>query len=286
MTMTNVPAVVYKPIPGPKGLPLIGVVADMARDMLGLFMDTAREHGGVPQLRVFNKSYLLITEPQHVKYILQDNHHNYIRGASVERGRMLLGNGLPLIDGDFWLKERRLMQPAFHRQRLEGLGKIMTDMIEPSINVWMENTESGKPLDIHAEMIRLTLSVIVKAMFSTDVTNQIDVLAREFNVTAQFMLWHSQSAWPPPLWIPIPRNIEYKNAVKTLNEIIYPIIARARTEPKDDLLGLLLAMRDEETGEGMSDRQARDEVITIFFAGHETTANYAYLGFLPFIPAS
>ena len=269
-----IPASSTKSIPGPRGAPIVGVVSEMAQDMLGLFMKTAREHGGIAQLKVLNKAYLLITDPKCVKYILQDNYRNYIRGASVERARSLLGNGLPLIDGDFWLKERRLMQPAFHRQRLEGLTGMMLGMIEPFLDGWQENAESGTPLEIHSGMIRLTLSVIVKAMFSEDITGKLEPLAKAFSIAAQFMLAQSQSLWPVPLTIPTPRNLEYKNAIKALNEIIYPIIhrSRARTEPRADLLGMLLAMRDEETGEGMSDQQARDEVITIFFAGHETTA--------------
>jgi cytochrome P450 len=261
-----------RPIPGPRGVPILGVAPDMARDMLGLFTKSAREHGGIVQLKMLNKTYFLITDPLYVKYILQDHSRNYIRGVSVERARALLGNGLPLIDGEIWLKERRLMQPAFHRQRLEALTGIMVGMIEPFLNQWETHARSSTPLEIHAEMIRLTLSVIVKAMFSEDVTDQLEPLARAFNIASQFMLVQSQSFWPVPLTIPTPRNLEYKNAIYTLNEIIYPIIQRARTDERNDLLGLLLAMRDEETGEGMSDQQARDEVITIFFAGHETTA--------------
>ncbi|GAB4579824.1 MAG: cytochrome P450 [Anaerolineales bacterium] len=261
-----------KPIPGPRGVPILGVVPEMARDMLGLFTTTSRTYGGIAQLKVLNKTYLLITDPKHVKYILQDNYRNYIRGASVERGRLLLGNGLPLIDGDFWLKERRLMQPAFHRHRLEKLTGSMIGMIAPFLARWQTFAQTGTPLDIHAEMIRLTLSVIVKAMFGEDISPQLEPLAKSFDVAAHFMLIRSQSAWPLPLWVPTPRHMAYKNAVRTLNEIIYPIIQRARREPRDDLLGLLLTMRDEETGEGMSDQQARDEVVTIFFAGHETTA--------------
>ena len=86
------------------------------------------------------------------------------------------------------------------------------------------------------------------------------------------MLWRSQQMWAPPLSVPIPRNVEYNRAFKILNDTIYPLIADARKVPKDDLLGMLLAMRDEGTGKGMTDQQARDEVVTIFFAGHETTA--------------
>ncbi|HUE99145.1 MAG TPA: cytochrome P450 [Anaerolineales bacterium] len=103
MTMTT-PAY-QRPIPGPRGRPVLGMMPEMVRDMLGLFTETAREYGGIAQFKLLNKTYLLVTNPDYVKYILQDNHKNYIRGRSVETGRVLLGNGLPLIDGEFWLPD-------------------------------------------------------------------------------------------------------------------------------------------------------------------------------------
>ena len=261
-----------KTIPGPRGLPILGVMPEMVSDMLGLFTNTAREFGGIAQFKLLNSTYFLITNPDYVKYILQDNYKNYIRGRSVETGRVLLGNGLPLIDGDFWLRERRLLQPAFHRERLAALTSTAAGVIDSFIRKWEKNAQTGQPLDLDDEMMRLTLTVIIKSMFSADIDNKIEALSHAFNVASKFMLWRSQQMWAPPLSVPIPRNVEYNRAFKVLNETIYPLITDARKNPKDDLLGMLLAMRDEETGEGMTDRQARDEVVTIFFAGHETTA--------------
>jgi cytochrome P450 len=252
---------------------------EMVSDMLGLFTKTAREFGGIAQFRLLNSTYFLITNPDYVKYILQDNYKNYIRGRSVETGRVLLGNGLPLIDGDFWLRERRLLQPAFHRERLAALTSTASNVIDSFIQKWDQNTQNGRTLDLDEEMMRLTLTVIIKSMFSADIDNKIEALSRAFNVASKFMLWRSQQMWAPPLSVPIPRNVEYNRAFKVLNATIYPLIADARNNPKDDLLGMLLAMRDEETGEGMTDQQARDEVVTIFFAGHETTAASMAWGF-------
>ena len=262
----------HKTIPGPRGLPILGVMPEMVSDMLGLFTKTSREFGGIAQFKLLNSTYFLITNPDYVKYILQDNYKNYIRGRSVETGRILLGNGLPLIDGDFWLRERRLLQPAFHREKLAALTSTANRVIESFIQNWEQNAQNGKPLDLDEDMMHLTLTVIIKSMFSADIDNKIQALSHAFNVASKFMLWRSQQMWAPPLSIPVPRNVEYNRAFKVLNDTIYPLIADARKNPKDDLLGMLLAMRDEETGEGMTDQQARDEVVTIFFAGHETTA--------------
>jgi cytochrome P450 len=258
-----------KPIPGPRGRPLLGVMPEMVRDMLDLFTNTARTYGGIAQFKLLNNSYLLVTDPDYVKYILQDNYKNYIRGRSVETGRVLLGNGLPLIDGDFWLRERRMLQPAFHRERLGKLTDTVTDIVHRFLQGW-----AGKAgiLDLDEEMMRLTLTIIIKSMFSAEIDEKIEPLSHAFNVASRFMLWRSQQMWKLSLSVPLPPHVEYNRALRILDDTIYPLVADGRKHPKDDLLGMMLSMRDADTGEGLSDRQARDEVVTIFFAGHETTA--------------
>lgn len=262
----------HRPIPGPRGLPLLGVMPEMVSDMLGLFTKTAREHGGIAQFKLLNKSYILVTNPDYVKYILQDNYKNYIRGRSVETGRVLLGNGLPLIDGDFWLRERRMLQPAFHRERLGKLVNTVTTVIDAAMQDWSAKAKQNEILDLDDEMMRLTLTAIIKSMFSAPIDDRIPSLSHAFQVASKFMLWRSQQMIQLPLSVPLPRHVEYNSALNVLNEIIYPLVADGRKHPKDDLLGMMLGMRDAETGEGLSDQQARDEVVTIFFAGHETTA--------------
>jgi len=255
-------------IPGPRGKPIIGMIPEMMSDMLGMFMNITRDHGDIVQFKLFGKPYLLVTNPDYVKHILQDNYRNYIRGKSVETGRVLLGDGLPLTDGDFWLRERRLMQPAFHRQRLLSLVDKMTETIAKRMDGWNGKSQ----LDMETEMSQLTLTVIIQAMFSARVAERTQELGNAFSVASRFMLWRSQQMWAPPLWVPVPKNAAYNKALKTLNDIVYPLITEARKNPENDLLDMLLEMRDEESGEGMTDKQARDEVVTIFFAGHETTA--------------
>lgn len=277
MTLTTSAA--QRPIPGPRGLPILGMMPEMVGDMLRLFMNTTQEYGGIAQFKLLNKSYLLVTNPDYVKYILQDNYKNYIRGRSVETGRVLLGNGLPLIDGDFWLRERRMLQPAFHRERLGKLMDIVTTVIDTFMQDWAEKARQNQTLDLDDEMMRLTLTVIIKSMFSSPIEDKIPALSHAFHVSSKFMLWRSQQMVQLPLSLPLPRHIEYNRALNVLNDTIYPLIAEARKHPKDDLLGMMLDMRDADTGEGLSDRQARDEVVTIFFAGHETTAATMAWGF-------
>jgi cytochrome P450 len=270
--MSTTTAATRRPIPGPRGRPFLGVMPEMVSDMLGLFTKTAREHGGIAQFKLLNKSYLLVTNPDYVKYILQDNYKNYIRGRSVETGRVLLGNGLPLIDGDFWLRERRMLQPAFHRERLGKLVDTVTSVIDSSMQHWSAKAKQNQVLDLDEEMMRLTLTAIIKSMFSAPIDDRIPALSHAFQVASKFMLWRSQQMWKLPLSVPLPRHVEYNRALNVLNDTIYPLIADGRKNPKDDLLGMMLEMRDADSGEGLSDQQARDEVVTIFFAGHETTA--------------
>ncbi|HEY3476407.1 MAG TPA: cytochrome P450 [Anaerolineales bacterium] len=270
--MTVTAPVAQRAIPGPRGLPLLGMMPEMVRDMLGLFTNTARDYGGIAQFKLLKKDYILVTNPDYVKYILQDNYKSYIRGRSVETGRVLLGNGLPLIDGDFWLRERRLLQPAFHHERLGKLTNTVTSVINTLMQDWARKANESQPLDLDDEMMRLTLTVIIKAMFSSPIDDQIPSLSHAFNVASKFMLWRSQQLWKLPLSVPLPRHVEYNRALAVLNHTIYPLISDGRKLPKDDLLGMMLEMRDADTGQGMSDQQARDEVVTIFFAGHETTA--------------
>jgi cytochrome P450 len=267
MTLTTL-----KSIPGPQGYPLLGVMPEMISDMLGLFKNTAREYGGIAQFKLLTKSYLLVTNPDYVKYILQDNYKNYIRGSSVETGRVLLGNGLPLIDGDFWLRERRMLQPAFHREQLGKLANVVTNVIHTFMEDWDRKARGRQTLDMDDEMMRLTLTAIIKSMFGAPIDDKIQSLSQAFTVASKFMLGRSQQMWAPPLSVPVPRNVQYNRALKILNDNIFPLISEGRQHPRDDLLGMMLAMRDADTGEGISDKQARDEVVTIFFAGHETTA--------------
>ena len=268
--MATTSPVVLKQIPGPRGLPFLGVMPEMVGNMLGLFTNTAREYGGIAQFKLLNKNYLLVTNPDYVKYILQDNYRNYIRGRSVETGRVLLGNGLPLIDGDFWLRERRMLQPAFHRERLGKLTETMSGVIDTFLQNW--EGKASQVLDLDDEMMRLTLTVIIKSMFSAPIDDKIPSLSAAFNIASKFMLWRSQQMLQLPLSVPLPRHVEYNRALKILDETIFPLVTDGRAHPKDDLLGMMLEMRDADTGEGLSDRQARDEVVTIFFAGHETAA--------------
>ncbi len=191
-----------------------------------------------------------------------------------------MGNGLPFADGDSWLHQRRLMQPAFHRRRLAELVDGIAATTRETVDGWHAHAQSGQPLDVASEMMRLTLHVIVKAMFSTDVRDDLERLEQSFNFAQRQMVAQMRRPIKLPLSLPTPSNRRFHQAVQTVDDVVYGIIderqrrdsSAAKEQGAHDLLSMLLAARDEETGEGMSRQQVRDEVVTIFFAGHETTA--------------
>jgi cytochrome P450 len=186
----------------------------------------------------------------------------------------LVGQGLLTSDGDAWLRQRRLMQPAFHRQRIAALGQMMVDETLAALARWQDPAQRGAPIAVDQEMMRLTLSIVGKALLSVDLGDEASEFGQAFKqANARFGYENMVSIMLP--WLPTRQNRQYKAAVQTMDRLVYEIIARRRAEPgeHDDLLTMLLAARDEETGRGMSDRQLRDEMMTILLAGHETTAN-------------
>lgn len=264
-----------KTVTGPEGGRILGVALRMKNDPLELIIEAAQEHGGLARLDLGVKVAYLVTGPTCIKHVLQDKYRNYIRGKSVSAGRLLLGNGLALSDGAFWLRQRRLMQPAFHRRRLEQLVAVVTETVAAKVEAWRMHASSDQPLDIASEMNRLTLTVIIKAMFSTDMTDKLDVMEKAFDVGQEFLNTRRSHRISLPKWFPSPAQRRFDRAKKTLDDIIYELLDQRRSNPGDkgDLLSMLLAARDEETGEGMSDLELRDEIMTTFFAGHETTTS-------------
>jgi cytochrome P450 len=193
----------------------------------------------------------------------------------MKAAREVFGNGLFTNDGESWLHQRRLMQPSFHHKRLEGFGALMTNSTLAMLERWERINQNDTPLDISVEMTRLTLRVAGQALFSLDLANEVDTVGRTFaNILP---LINSYTNLPfPPLWVPTPRNHHLLAGLKTLDNIVYSMINERRKQPVDpdapDLLWMLLSARDEETGEGMSDQQLRDEVLTLLLGGYETTA--------------
>lgn len=184
-----------------------------------------------------------------------------------------MGDGLLTSEGDFWLGQRRLIQPVFHRKRIADMASIMTKYTQQRIEMWGLAAKNGETVDIAQEMMQLTLNIIGETMFSTDVSGDAKAVGEALTTVLHYN--NRQLRQPLITAFSFRQRRQFKKALKTLDTIIYDMIEARResTETNQDLLTMLLRARDEETGEGMSDRQVRDEAMTIFLAGHETTAN-------------
>jgi cytochrome P450 len=208
-----------------------------------------------------------------VKQIMQENNRNYIKSHGYKVLELLLGQGLLTSEGDFWRKQRRLMQPAFHRDRMAAFVGIMAHAGEEMTNKW-KTLPDGSEVDVSKDMMEMTLNIVCRAMFGTDVSDAMEVVNREFDRANEMLITRITSPVQIPITWPTPGNYREKNTYAAIKKVVADIIDKRRNskERYDDLLAMLMEVQDEETGERMSDSQIQDEVITIFLAGHETTA--------------
>ena len=253
---------------------LLGSASEMQRDPLKFLRET-RQYGDVVRMRfVFSDAYL-IYHPDSIKHVLQENNRNYNKDIfTYKMFRPFLGQGLLINDGESWLHQRRLMQPAFHRKRITAYSTVMTDDTTKLLERWQRFVQQNSSLDIAEEMMSLTLQIVGKTLFSLDLSDKSNTIG-EAVTTLLKLLGNYVYAPFPPISIPTARNRRLLAANRTLEQVIYRMIAERRAQNVDtgDLLSMLLLARDEETGQGMNDRQIRDELMTMLLAGHETTAN-------------
>jgi cytochrome P450 len=265
---------------GPKGNLFLGNMKDIQKDPLGFFMNLPLEYGDFTKFRFIFWTAYFVSSPSFIKYVLQENHRNYNKQNMDYRNlKPLIGEGLLTSDGDFWLRQRRLVQPAFHKMRIHAFGRLMTETTLELVERW-EKPAQPEPVDITMEMMRLTLSIVGKALFSRDLSEEAAIVGDAFSVANEEISLRFRSFMNPPSWVPTRRNRGFKLALKSLNKVVDEIITARRAEldkvgnRKDqDLLSMLLNAKDENSGEGMTDSQLRDEVMTLLLAGHETTAN-------------
>lgn len=255
-------------------LSLLGSASEMQRDPLGFLLRT-QQSGEVVRLRFLFSPAYLISHPESIKYVLQEHARNYNKDLfTYKMFQPMLGQGLLINDGQSWLHQRRLIQPAFHRKRLTTYGRLMTDATVAMLERWQACSERGMPLHMAEEMIRLTLRIVGQALFTLDLGQEADTIGQAVTTLLELLGDYVYRPFPP-ISVPTPRNRRLQLAIRALDQVVYRMIAERRTLQTDrgDLLSMLLLAQDEETGQGMNDRQVRDEVLTLLLAGHETTAN-------------
>ncbi|RKI67450.1 cytochrome P450 [Corallococcus sp. AB049A] len=273
--MTTTAATLTRQPPGPRGHLLMGILPDVRRDILGCLGSLHRQYGDVVRYRLGPLRSHLVAHPDGVKHVLQDHVKNYTKDhLSYRMARWITGDGLLTSTGDFWLRQRRLAQPAFHRQRIVGMAAGMVRRTEGMLQRWDTAAANGTPVGINGEMMRLTLAVVGEALFGTSVEAQAAQVGEAFTELSQQIAERFRTFRMLPPVLPTRYDRAFRNARATLMGTVQGIIAarRQRGEDLGDLLSMLMLARDEDTGEGMTDEQLGSEVMTMLLAGHETTA--------------
>lgn len=256
-------------------VPVLGALPGLLRDAPGLLLSAARRHPQKPfYLRVGPMRLLVPTQPEQVQQILVSDVRSFGKGSMWRVARPLLGNGLVTSEGDFWLRQRRLMQPLFGKAHLQGLVGMMQNAIDIEVERLMSKVGSPQPIEVGAAMSLFTQRVLLSALFSSSYSGEeaAEIGAHIDNCLQQLGKRLFLSFLPS--WMPLPGEISYRTSIKVLNDAVLKLIKSRRSAESspDDLLSRLLAAQDADTGEKMSDQQIRDELITLFVAGQDTTA--------------
>jgi cytochrome P450 len=260
--------------PGPRGGLFFGSLFEAQRDPLEFFQRVIGEYGDYVGVRFGPYRYLIVNDPDAVRQVLVDNHRNYKKSRNYQGLKLVLGEGLVTSEGDFWRRQRRLAQPAFHKERLASFVRTMVSDAAAMLERWSATKESGS-FDVHHEMMRLTLRIVTRTLFSTDSDADADAVGHAMSVAIEHVNEYADALIRIPPWVPTPKNLRFGRARRTLDALVLRIIDERRkaVEKPNDLLSMLMSAQDEETREQMTDRQLRDEVMTLVAAGHETTAN-------------
>ncbi|HSF23983.1 MAG TPA: cytochrome P450 [Blastocatellia bacterium] len=258
--------------PSPKPRPLLGHLSMFRRDPTGFLLDSAREYGDVVHFKFGPQEVYLLNHPDYIRDVLVTNNRNFVKSRGLVMAKKFLGEGLLTSEGEFHRRQRRLAQPAFHRQRINAYATVMTDYGAQTRNRWQAN----ETLDISQEMMRLTLAIVGKTLFDTNVEAEASEIGKALTDVMQLFDRITSPFAGLLEKLPLPSNIRWLKAKQRLDETMYRIIDERRRSGEDrgDLLSMLLLAQDEEgDGTGMTNQQLRDEAMTLFVAGHETTAN-------------
>jgi cytochrome P450 len=258
--------------PGPKrGLPFSSLLA-YRRGPLPYFQNLARQYGDISFFRIGPQEAFFVNHPDLIKDVLVTNHQNYMKGLVLQRAKRLLGEGLLTSEGEFHRRQRRLAQPAFHRQRIASYAEVMIDYATRTSERWRD----GQTLDLSEEMMRLTLGIVGKTLFDADVESESGEVGQAMTVVMELFDTLTMPFFELLSKLPLPQLRRFDAARTRLDRIIFSLVEDRRRSGVDrgDLLSMLLTAQDVEGDGGqMTDQQLRDELMTIFLAGHETTAN-------------
>ncbi len=255
--------------PGPRGRPVGGSIHDFAIRRLDFLLEVARNHGDIASFRFGPKWRFLVNHPDLIEQVLVTDARHYIKHFGARVFKPILGNGLITSEGDFWLRQRRLSQPVFLRNRVHSYVPVMASLTEQMLRGWTD----GQRIDVHDAFSGLSSAIALKTLFDLDDSGNRKAFTDALHEALGLLSNRFRSLLKLPLWVPTPENLRIRRAIAHLDRVLAGFIAagKARQETGDDLLSRLLAARDEG-GTRMTDQQLRDETMTLYLAGHETTA--------------
>ncbi|MBC7810561.1 MAG: cytochrome P450 [Burkholderiales bacterium] len=256
--------------PGPKGKPIIGVAPEFQRDILGVMVNTARDYGDIAVIPFGPFRLWLLSNPDLFHQVLVSDSAKF-KKSTRQRNALgdIIGNGIFLSEGDFWKRQRRLVAPAFHTKRIGAYADVMVNRTQQMLEAW----RSGETRNVDSDMTALTMNIISETMFGSDVSEGTAQISDLLNVGRKLLGTRFKAVILKPMWLPTPTHRQWKRAQPQLNAVIQSFIDERRKtgEDRGDLLSMLLLAQDED-GSVMTDKQVFDEAVTIFGAGHETTA--------------
>ncbi len=268
-------------IPGPPAWPVLGNVRELGQGAFHeVLLRLHQRYGDIFRLRYpGGGDVVVVRDPDALRHILQTHYTRYRKGRQLEVARPLIGQGIFISEGEFWLRQRRLVQPAFVRPAVRALAPRMAQVIDELLDAWEPAARTGEPIPVKAEMMRLAMQIVARTMFSNSLRpEELQEVEHHFTYLLTVVSHRSSSIvhnlFPWVQKLPTPANRRFQKAIRALDRIIFRLIEdrKRRGDEGQDVLGMLLRARHEETGQGMTDRQLRDEVVTLFLAGHETTA--------------
>ena len=259
--------------PGPRGVPLLGMLPAIRRDPVGVFTRSAFRFGDVVYFKIASRRGYLLNNPDDIRHVLQDNARNYHKSPLYDKLRLVLGDGLLTSEDGFWLRQRRIAQPAFHHQRIAALAGTMSDAARDAAARWHTLASTGRPVDVDEEMMRLTRTVVLRTLLGSELGPFTSTIDGAWAVVNQYI---GQAFWSLGIADGLPTR-KYRRFVAARavlrGAVEYVISERRRNATKTaDLLSMLMSARDEDTGATMTDQQLSVEVMTFLLAGQETTS--------------
>lgn len=263
--------------PTPPGELLLGHVRPVRDRILPAMLEWNRQYGDVVRIRLGHRIVHVLARPEHFEHVLVNNRENYNKASwGYAKLRSILGDGLLTSEGETWTRNRQLQAPIFQPARLAGFADVIVRLTEDVVDRWIQPSRRGKPFNVASEMMDLTLRVVTATILGAQECLDTSSIGEAVSIALHEINNRVFNVLDVPDQVPTPANRRFQQALRTLDAAVMRIIAARRRRPDapaNDFLGMLMAARDPKTGESMNARQLRDEVMTMFLAGHETTAN-------------